>query len=169
MSLNAWKLAQTGAAFTQDPRISLRAFIYNNWSQTSVYSDTGLARSLVHIGTRFDDLSKQYIVIVEKLAVTSTNTVLGKQRIRVRDAYRIQVYARGFSAIDKSYKMCQYLEDLIGANPTALRSDGIDEIELSEFSPVNTQDEKPSAGLGKSQLIVRYAATCTLIYDKYIG
>jgi hypothetical protein len=65
--------------------------------------------------------------------------------------------------------MCQYLEDLLGANPTALRSDGIDEIELTEFSPINTQDDKPSAGIGKSQLIVRYAATCTLVYDKYIS
>jgi hypothetical protein len=147
----------------------LRNFINTNWSQTSVYSDTGLARDYLTIDTKFANASKQYAVIVEKLAVTSTPSVLGKQRIRVRDAYRIQVHARGFSAIDKAYKMCQYLEDLLGANPTALRSSGIDEIELSEFSPINTQDELPNTAQAKSQLVVRYVATCTLIYDKYIG
>jgi hypothetical protein len=110
-----------------------------------------------------------YAVVVEKLAATITIQTLGKQRVRVRDNYRIQVFARGFNSIDKSYKMCQYLDDLIGANPTALRSAGIDEMHLEAFEPINTQDERPNTGEAKSQLITRYVAPVVLIYDKYIA
>lgn len=169
MSLNSWKLAQTGAAFTQDPRMSLRNFIYDNWTVAGIYSDADLARQFVHIDTKFDNTSKTYAVIVEKLVTDNAPQVLGKQRVRAHDHCRIQVFARGFNSIDKSYKMVQFLDDLLGANPTALRTSGIDEIVLGSFNPINTQDERPSTGQAKSQLITRYWCECTLIYDKYLS
>lgn len=168
MSLNQWKVAQLATPFVTDPQIALKSFLSTHWADYNA----GITPSATAIkfDTKFGDASKMFAVIVEKMPTVQKpeGTTLGKSRQRVYDNYRIQIFARGFSSINDAWKMKENIDSLLGANPTAMRSDGIDEIELGDFERINLDENNPNTGQAKPTLICRYVAVCTLIYDKYI-
>ena len=158
------KLAQLGTAFTQDPSISLKNYLSTNWSTVTGY--TVPISNAVRFDTKFSNMSGENFVVIENMPQTIKPQILGKGRTRTQDVKRIQILCIGHSSINNRWSMEQHIDSLINGNPLGMITDGIDIIELSDFTLLeNTPDntKMPSSVVVKS----RSKATCTLTYDKY--
>jgi len=112
--------AQTGAAFTQDPSITLLNYIKNNW----VIADPPVAD--INFDTKLARFDKHLHVIVENMPELVRQQVLGAGRFRITDTKRVQLRGDRPTAKDKIWKMKERIEAIINANPLGMQSNGID-------------------------------------------
>ena len=162
--VNILRLAQTSAAFTQDPAISLMNYLKNNWTTVTGYTVPQV--TAIRFDTKFGNMSGENFVIIENMPQTIKPQILGKGRTRTLDVKRIQILCIGHSSINNRWNMEQHIDSLINGNPLALTTNGIDIVELSDFTvlentPDNTMDPAQTTVRSRSK------ATCTLTYDKY--
>lgn len=158
--------SRLGTAFTTDPTISLKNYLYNNWSTSTGYAVPDVAN--VKFDTKFGSFTGFNLVIIEDMPKTSKGQTLGKGRVRVTETKRIQVWCRGLSGKNNLYLIEKHIDSLINANPTGMNTDGIDIIELDDFTaiPMITDDEI-FKGKPQSQEAWRSRATVRLVYDLY--
>lgn len=166
-----YNVAQLGGPFTQDPVVSLFTYLKNNWTQATGYSPP--AASAIKFDSKFGLVTGfNNYVIVERMPATEEDQTVGKTRKRVYDNMIIQIYCQGSSAINNRWLMEMHIRSIIDANPTALRTNGIDEIGITTFQPILTDYEKDSditdrAPANKGLWISRSRAKVELIYDLY--
>src|SRR6185312_14459764 len=82
-------------------------------------------------------------VIIEQLRIEEQDQSLGKARIRYHHYFQVQIFCKGENAINNRFLIEQHIEDIINANPTAERGDGIDEMYITGWTPVkNWSDDQ---------------------------
>lgn len=167
--VNNYVTAQTGEAFSTDPVVSLFTYLSDNWDQDTGYNPP--ASNLIKFDSKFGLATGFYnYVIVERMPSKDTDLTLGRARKRIFDYFRVQVFCQGKSAINNRWNMEMHIRSIIDANPTALRTSGIDEMGITAFTTIVTENSGdadvtnriPST---KGNWISRSRATCEMIYD----
>ncbi len=163
---NILKNARLSAVFSQDPTISLKSYLSTNWTTTTGYSPP--AAATIKFDTKFGSFTGFNFVIVEDMPKISKPETLGKGRVRVTENKRIQILCRGTSAKNNLYLMEKHIDSLINGNPLGLISDGIDLMELDDFTPIPViTDNEITQTQPQRQEVWRSRASVRLIYDLY--
>lgn len=164
--VNTWKLGQTGAAFTQDPRVSLLNFLKTNWSAATSSPAVGS----ILFTPKLTDQQKSYIVVVEKMPAQNqdSNRTVGGSRKRVYDIYRLYVIAKGMTSVNDAFNMVQAIDSLVDANPLGLQSNGIDEMKVIDYDLLpDSVNQLAATNQATGLKVVTYVVRVQLTFDKY--
>lgn len=164
--VNKLLTAQLGTAFTQDPSISLKSYLSTNWTTSTGYSVPTAAN--VKFDTKFGSFTGFNLVIIEDMPKTSQAQTLGKSRTRNTETKRIQIWCRGTSGKNNRYLMEKHIDSLINGNITGLQANGIDLMELDDFTEIpQITDDEINKAQPQRQEVWRSRATVRLVYDLY--
>lgn len=154
--------AQTGAAFSQDPAITLKDFLEDNWE----ISDP--AASLINFDTKLERFDKYLHCIVENISDPADIADIGASRFTHEDVKRVQLIGYRKNAKDQIWKMKERIEAIINANPTGMQANGIEQAFIIDYqdlisSPTFDDVKQPEArmtGEIRSRFLIK------LRYDK---
>jgi|SRR6185312_3688826 len=167
-----FKDAQLGTVLTTDPAVALHTYLSANWTQNTGY--TVPAANTIKFDTKFGlHTGFMNYIIVENISTNETEQTLGRQRMRIYDNKRIQIYCQGSTAKTTKWNIENHIRSIINANPTAMQATyGIDLLTITSFQeiytePVDDDSRTDRAPATKGNWVSRSRALVTMIYDLY--
>jgi hypothetical protein len=166
--VNTWGIALLdGEPFDTDPRIILMNYIKTSWEEPETPFTVPLTR--ITIDTKNIANARENAIIIEDMPTTGEEVEIGNKRKRVEEHYRIYVSCKGFSQINNAWIMKKHLDDILGANVTALREEGIDLLKLDDIDRLpNLQEDKFRVGQAQMVKTTTYIFRVRLVYDKVL-
>jgi hypothetical protein len=162
--MTRFNLAATAAPLSDDTSTLLLNYLSANYDQAI----TGVSKSLVNFATNFNDLSSSlYLIVVIPLTKTAEDSEVGGHRRHISDFKRLYIVANGLLEKDNHWKLEEHIHDLIDANFEGLLANGIEDMTITDFNPINTQsDANVLAMIGDSSVVKASSARVTMSYDK---
>src|SRR5262245_59578493 len=112
--------ASTGQAPTQDPAITIKNFLSDNW----VVSDPPVAQ--VKFDTKYRNIGTLNAVFVKQRDAPTEYPIFGPARQSYEELFDIVIYAKGDAVDEQAWKMKSRIKSLINANPTIHVDRGIE-------------------------------------------
>lgn len=123
--------------------------------------------------TKWSRMDKYAMVIIEKMPGNITTPILGSNRFRYEVYKRVQLLTRRNSAINDLYNLESNIETIINTNPTGQWANGIDQLFVTNFTPVLIKpgDDQILIGetIDQTATLARSFAIIKMIYECYVG